>query len=426
MNVYLSAFSCEPGRGSEPGVGFAFALAAARLAAQRPDDTFTLVTRSHAIGKIEAALESHGVGGKLHIRPISLPQFILRVTAERAIRLTYLMWQCLVAFRLLGELKRHDKAVFHHVTFATEALPTAMLFLPGHVRRVMGPVGSAQGLNMMEASSEGHLQHGKAQLRRKVRGFLANVNFTRCDLVIAQTDDAASRFQGHHSTVVVEPNCSIDVPARPATRAARDIRRVVSVGVLEEGKRHELVIRALAHPALADCRLEIYGEGSQEEYLRRTAESLGLSDRVTLKGFMPREAMLADVQDADCLVSASRQEGSAWSVAEAQALGVPVVAFDGSGIETLVRLAGEGYLVGPQAGSEELADTIAKAVAGPRPAPSDRWTGRRLPALLAQWYGLDADLPPHDRADSEPTPHSQGSGRAVPSGRPAASQPDRG
>jgi glycosyltransferase involved in cell wall biosynthesis len=393
MRVYLSAFSCEPGLGSEPGVGYAFALAAAQLAAQRPNDTFTLVTRSHVVDKIEAALESQGVGGKLRIQPISLPKPLLKVTAERYVRFTYLLWQGLVAFRLRPELKHHNDVVFHHVTFATEALPSAMIFLPHRVHRVLGPVGSAQALNMIEASSEGRMRRGKANLRRKVRELMARVNFARCDLVIAQTDDAARRFEGHHSNVVVEPNCSIDVPVRPQAARVGSVRRVVAVGVLEEGKRHELIIRALAHPVLANCRLDIYGTGSQEQFLRQTADDLGLSGRVTIRGFLPREALLAEVQDADCLVSASRQEGSAWSVAEAQALGVPAVAFAGSGIETLVRVVGEGYLVKARAGSAELADTIAKAASGPRPVPTNRWTGRRLPSLLAGWYGIDQHGP---------------------------------
>src|SRR5664280_2421476 len=169
MRVYMSAFSCEPGRGSEPGVGFAFALAAAQLAARRPSDTFTLVTRPHVVDKIEAALEDEGLAGWLLIRPISLPMCIVRLTNRKHVRFAYLLWQGLVAFQMFPELKQQNNAVFHHVTFATEALPTAITCLPSHVRRVLGPVGSGQGLNMMEASAGGRMRKWKGRLRGRVR-----------------------------------------------------------------------------------------------------------------------------------------------------------------------------------------------------------------------------------------------------------------
>jgi glycosyltransferase involved in cell wall biosynthesis len=391
MKVYWSAFSCEPGRGSEPGVGFAFAVAAAQLAMRNPEVSVTLVTRPHIVDKIEAALAAQGLASQLRIRPVSLPMWIVGLTGRKHVRIAYLLWQGLVAFQLRAELQGEVDAVYHHVTFATEALPTAIICLPVHVRRVLGPVGSPQGLNVMETSTGGSLRGWKGRLRGKIREFGGRLNFSRCDLVIAQADDAARQFERYCSNVQVEPNCAIDFPPNDRVRTRGTVPRLVSVGILEERKRHDLVIRALAQPARRDCELHIYGTGSQEQYLRKTAEELGVSERVSFKGWLPREAMLTEVESADCLVSASRQEGSAWSVAEAQTLGVPVVAFEGSGIETLIRMAGEDYLAAPRADSAEFANTIAKAVASTRPGPSQRWTARRLPGLLAEWYGIDSD-----------------------------------
>jgi hypothetical protein len=53
--VFLSAFACEPGRGSEPGVGWEFVRAAASLA-QRREIEVIILTRPHRLAQIESAL----------------------------------------------------------------------------------------------------------------------------------------------------------------------------------------------------------------------------------------------------------------------------------------------------------------------------------------------------------------------------------
>jgi len=386
VKIFLSAFACEPGRGSEPGVGYAFAVALARLKQQHLSDcSAILLTRPHTTSLIEHDLERLGLRGYLDVRPIQIPTWLVTLTKRRRVRFAYLYWQWAVLRTVQQEIaESQTDIVFHHVTFATEALPSAIAWMPDGVRTVFGPAGSSQALN--ESMVAGHYGWSRVswRIRTHLREYIAFLNLRNSDLLIAATDDAAQRYKHVPQEVRVEPNCVVE----PSSALSPHISPVqlVSVGLLISRKRHDLVIRALATRDLSDCRLTIYGDGPEYAALRQLAKDLGVGERVELRGWVDREAMLKGIAKADCLVSASRQEGSAWSVAEAQALGVSVVAIAGSGADTAIRLAGQGELAASDSDEIQLAKTVRRALDRGHPEPSNRWSSDRLPQMMFDWY----------------------------------------
>jgi alpha-1,3-rhamnosyl/mannosyltransferase len=113
-------------------------------------------------------------------------------------------------------------------------------------------------------------------------------------------------------------------------------------------KNLERVVRAFARLPRDAPRLVIAGvfEGSEEETgLRRWARELALHDRLVLLGRLAPERLPALVQGAVALVFPSLYEGFGLPVAEAMAMGTPVVA---STTPALVEIAeGAAELVDP-------------------------------------------------------------------------------
>jgi hypothetical protein len=70
LKLLMSAYACEPGKGSEPGVGWRWALEAARLG----HEVWTLTRENNRPG-IEAALAGLGAGlaSRLHFVYYDLP-----------------------------------------------------------------------------------------------------------------------------------------------------------------------------------------------------------------------------------------------------------------------------------------------------------------------------------------------------------------
>ena len=78
MRVLISAYACEPEKGSEPGVGFASTLAAAG------EHEVWVLTRANNVDSIERAVASHPFRSRIHIVGVDLDPKVL--TLKKAFR----------------------------------------------------------------------------------------------------------------------------------------------------------------------------------------------------------------------------------------------------------------------------------------------------------------------------------------------------
>ncbi|MGF6272014.1 teichuronic acid biosynthesis glycosyltransferase TuaC [Massilia sp. UYP11] len=118
---------------------------------------------------------------------------------------------------------------------------------------------------------------------------------------------------------------------------------LLSVGLLDPRKAHDLIIRAL--PRLPDVDLLIAGIGPERKNLEQLARELGVQDRVTLLGAVPQTELKNYYNAADALVLASSREGWANVLLEAMACGTPVVASNVWGTPEVVAAPEAGVLM---------------------------------------------------------------------------------
>jgi len=125
--------------------------------------------------------------------------------------------------------------------------------------------------------------------------------------------------------------------------------RLLSVGRLEEQKRHDRLLRALkkqlSGPCGRDFRLVIAGEGSERPRLEALTRGLDLLPRVQFRGGVVETDAL--YRESDIFVLASDWEGTPNVILEAMASGLPVVATRVGGVPEIVRHGETGYLVDP-------------------------------------------------------------------------------
>jgi glycosyltransferase involved in cell wall biosynthesis len=378
--MVMFAYACEPQRGSEPGAGFAFVAALASLC-KKTGQTAIVYTRPHRVHQIEDALIERKVGGYVQLHAVSLPLWFVGITLKRR-RITYMVWQLkavLDARRRWQSSKRLP--VFHHVTFATEAIPTFEWLLPKGMRQVFGPAGSSQEINRSSRSR-------MSSLKATVRSLIGRINLRRVDLAVAQNTYVAAEWESQGTKVIVEPNIVLheaDLARARDLRTSNPTPTIVSVGLLIERKRHDLVIEAMSCLTDSTVRLIIVGDGPLHAHLQQQIDSLGLHDRVELVGKKSKVETLGLIAGADALVLASRQEGAGWVVGEAQALGTTPVAFAGSGSDDVIRIGGAG-IIAEDSSPAGLALCIEQAITTPT-NESNRWSENRLAVALSAWYG---------------------------------------
>lgn len=152
---------------------------------------------------------------------------------------------------------------------------------------------------------------------------------------------------------------------------ARFPDRFLFVGRLAEKKGVDVAIRALS--CLQKGTLLVIGSGPEEESLRRLAREVGVSERVIFAGKLGRADVFKALQEATALLIPSRvasggdKDGTPVVLAEAAAMGTPVIASNLAGLAEQIRPGFTGLTVNPD-DFEELASAMESTLADPERA----------------------------------------------------------
>ena len=136
LRVLISAYACEPYKGSEPGVGWNVAREVAK------HHEVWVLTRANNRTVIETELLRNPVPG-LHFVYFDLPRWARWwKRGRRGLHVYYYLWQ-LGAYSVARRL--HQEVRFdltHHVTFVKYWAPSLLVLLP--IPLIWGPVGGGE------------------------------------------------------------------------------------------------------------------------------------------------------------------------------------------------------------------------------------------------------------------------------------------
>lgn len=380
--ILIGGYACGPVSEPEARAGWELAKAATR------DHDVWVITRHRFRDAIEEALVADPrLAAHLHVAYLDLPPRLMRFKRRSwDLYWYYALWQRALARRARQLHARLRFDVAHHVTFANDWMPCGLNALSS-VPLVWGPVGGASAPPIARLSRWLGLRGTLTELVRGsltaiIRRFVGDRIARRAALVIAQNPEVARHFEPIAARVSVEPNaCLEDLPPRAETIHRK---RAVFAGRLIALKGAALAIETISR--LDGWTLQLYGEGYEEQRLRRLAERLGVSDRVDFLGHRPRAEVLSAIATAEVFLFPSMRDQAGWVVAEASSIGCPVVCLPLGGPPALAGSNGhvaslEGDIV------LNLVDRVHDAVAAGG-TPEDRWSSERLPDLLATWYAV--------------------------------------
>jgi glycosyltransferase involved in cell wall biosynthesis len=354
MRVLLSAYACEPGKGSEPGVGWNWA----RMIAQ--DHEAWVLTRSNNRAAIEAALAADPRPNLrfIYVAPPAWLTWWKR--GHRGVRLFYLLWQ---VWALMAARRAHRERPFdlvHHLTFANAYVPALTCLLP--VPFVWGPVGGATRPCWRLAGEWGPrgvayelLRAGRRGVGRWLDPFM-RLTWSRATCILTQNHETMRwlprRIQARCRVV---PNGGYDARqlVRPPVRRDRRIR-VITPGRLVHLKGVSLAVRAMAATRIPGLELTVVGDGPERGRLERLARQLGVE--VTFTGWLPQARLFELLACSDVLLFPSLHDECGFVVMEAMAHGlIPVVVANGG--PPLV--AGDAGLSIPFGGRAVMVEALA-------------------------------------------------------------------
>lgn len=339
LRVLLSAYACEPDKGSEPGIGWRWAI---NLAAA--GHRVHVITRANNRDAIERELARRPASG-LQFSYYDLPRWARAwKRGARGVHLYYLLWQW-GAFRVARRLcDRRGFDVVHHITFGVFRQPSFMAFLG--LPFVFGPVGGGESAPAELRRSfpwRGKVMDSLRDLANAVVRLdpLMHAVFRRASVILCKTPETLAAIPlRYRAKCRLQLELGTDVAPMEIASADRrdDGLRVLYTGRLVYLKGLHLALPAFAavlraHP---NARFTIIGRGPEQQRLRSIAEALGVAPAVDWQPWMPQRELLAAYRRHDVLLFPSLHDSSGNTVLEALACGVPVVCLDRGGPRELV------------------------------------------------------------------------------------------
>lgn len=336
MKLLLSAFAFAPNVGSEPGVGWRWAM---ELARHHQVTVVTDVTRRELV-------EADGVRipdnvKVVYYRPAWLRAMPLNSTTAQ---LLYTLWQFgLLGFaRCLHHDRRFDLAI--HLTYSVFRNPSLLGFLG--IPFIFGPLGGGEDAPIALKKSIKGKEKFKELLRAAINKAalfdpILRLAYHRATLILVSTEQTRRALPSpFRRRALVYPNLGVDIEPSVdvVTRVPHEPLRILFAGRLLGWKGVHLAIRAIAIAFSKGSKLEflLAGHGAYEHELRRLARSCGVDSQIRWLGHLPQSDLFALYRKAHCLLFPSLHDSGGTVVLEAQAHGLPVICLDLGGPATLV------------------------------------------------------------------------------------------
>lgn len=338
MKVLLSAYVCEPGSGSEEGVGWNMVREIAKYY------ECWVLTRTIFRQAIEAELNSHPVPN-LHF--IYFDPFNWTTDwrgRQGLLQLHYYLWQIEAYFVGKSLHKQISFDLVRHVTYVKFWSPSFLALLP--VPFVWGPVGGGEFAPKSfwkDFSLKAKVYETLRDLGQRVgeRDPFARLTAQRSILAQATTEDTANRVQrmgAKNVQVFSEAGLSkqeIENLARYGMPDSSTVR-FISIGRHLHWKGYHLSLRGFAQAAIPDGEYWLLGDGPERERLQELAEDLGIISQVKFWGRLPREESLRKLGECHVLVHPSLHDSGGWVCLEGMAASRPVICLNLGGPATQV------------------------------------------------------------------------------------------
>jgi glycosyltransferase involved in cell wall biosynthesis len=429
MKILLSAYACEPGRGSEGEIGWRLVL---NLASRHE---LWVITRANLRPVHDAAFRETPRPPSLHFVYFDLP-WILRFykRGNRFFLIYYYLWQFGVAVRA-WKLRGQNFDLLHHLIGGMDWMPSGLALCKGPL--LWGPVGSENTHPRMRRHlplCSRIIDSARVTVRSIMRTFDPFVRLTgmRASVVLSHTPETMpARFAPKLRPFTQTGIQNSPELARQKGRLDRSgPLKLVFAGELKDWKGARLALQAALQffERDAEATLLVIGDGPLRAELEKTARSHPQSGRVTFAGRLPMPALLDALYAADVFLYPSFHHGLATVVLQAMLTGLPLVCIEGDAIARTI--GGAAGIAVPLTADRDPVKDIAAALeelAQDEPRRLKLAAAARATALKDYDYDRLAERLHEvylEVAATRATPDCSGSGRIPSSDPPQGRSPE--
>ena len=388
LDVLMVAYACSPARGGEHLLGWEWA----RRLGQR--HRVTVLTQAARLHESDASRPDG-----LTMVGIDDARFRgLKRLGEPGRYAYYWCWQAAAAGYGRELLRQRHFDVVHQTTFHTYRIP-GLLAAPENPPFVWGPIAGLERIPrpMLAMLGTGALKELPRAVANAAMPWLPSVRRTlrNAFAVLVSNPDTGDALAAVHRRDYIElPANAVELPELPPYDAEGEVLELIAVGEMVRFRAFELVLDAIGGldaELRKRIRIKFIGAGADEQRLKRRLHGAAHADRVEFLGRLPRQVVLTAMRKAHLLVFPSLRDSGGSAVAEAMAMGLPVLAFPVAGPKLMLAKGG-GFLIAPSGrrrAERDIRELLARLVRDR--APLARESARAI-AAAAELFGWDGRI----------------------------------
>lgn len=331
-SILVSAYGCEPDKGSEAGVGWQWILQMAKFA------KLHVITRANNRESIEAALPNSSTRN-IVFHYYDAPHFIKKFKKRaKGLYIYNLLWQ-LGTIPIIKKILREESIDYtHYLTFGSMWMPTVLPFFDTPF--IWGPVGGGD----CEPMTFAKVLPFKERVILLFRHILNWSSFCNPLVLLPAWRARIILCRTYNSSKII-PKCFADkirivqetgMELLEAKRyeLERSCLKIITTGRLMYSKNIISAIHALALlPENVKYEYTVVGSGPAKSMLQEAAKKLGIDQRVIFVDEVTRAEVISMLRESDLFLFPSLREGASWSLMEAMSVGLPSICLNWAGMQ---------------------------------------------------------------------------------------------
>ena len=360
MKILLSAYACEPNKGSEPEIGWKWATELCRL-----ENQVYVITRLNNKENIEKELKKK-VFTNLKFIYFDYPEWFLKIFKGKQNRFSYFyfyIWQIGIYFVARNLVKRINFDYIHHVTFGSYRIPSFLCLL--NVPFIFGPVAGGEEIpkNLIKNFNiKSKIKEYFRNLDNKIIKIspILNIVFKNSYKIIATSIETKLKIpKRYHEKTMVELAISADNykinEKNLIINKSEQIFNMCFVGVLEHRKGIHLILEIIKRFKQNNHKFffNFFGDGPLRKYMEEFIIKENLINNVKFHGKIYRESIYEEMKKNHVLLFPSLRDSGGFVLFEAMSVSLPSIILKIGGPPNIIDKKC-GIIIDPQNKTEKF------------------------------------------------------------------------
>ncbi|HEV7349177.1 glycosyltransferase family 4 protein [Telluribacter sp.] len=339
FKILLSAYACEPNKGSEPAVGWNWALEISKMGHE-----VWVITRLNNKKTIDAY---PSIPHNLHFIYYDLPSKILKFKKYFGTRIYYFLWQINISNLAKKLHNTYNFDLVHHITFVTLRFPSFLYKIEAPF--IFGPVAGGEEPTLKLINS--------LPLRYKVYEYIrllsnrslkinpfSNSALESSKVIFCATEDTKNvlsekfKYKSFVNSAIGISNTPRHCPTLKSIKNV-DVFHLLYVGQIIPLKGIHILLKSIAFLKNEgiNVHLTIIGRGNYQIHLQKLSQLLNIDNQIEWVKWLPQEELHEYYKKGHLLVFPSFHDSGGFVILEAFSNGMPALCLDIGGPNQIVN-----------------------------------------------------------------------------------------